>query len=258
MGARNSSGFTIIETMLFLAVTGLLIMGALIGTGTALANQRYNDAVETFKGQIQAQYAELGSVKNGRANTWACGSDARPVEGSEPRGQSECTIVGRYMLINQGEISIFSVLARERPIAPDRANDVMTLRLNYNFNVDELSEDRTMEWGTEIARPTSETANTTPASLGILFIRSPESGTIYTFTSNNVPADASAITTATFTDMMSEASDVANQGMGERSICVKSGGLIQGGDRSIYLTSRAASASAVEVRNNSMAGAAQC
>lgn len=257
MGARNSSGFTIIETMLFLAVTGLLIMGALIGTGTALANQRYNDAVETFKGQVQAQYAELGSIKNSRPNTWSCGSDAKPVVGSEFRGQSDCTIVGRYMVINQSDISIFTVLAHKRAIAPDRANDIATLKLNYNFNVDGLSEDRTMEWGTEIARPTTEAAATTPASLGILFIRSPESGTIYTFTSNTVPAGVDAITTATITDMMSEASNVANQGMGERTVCVKSGGLIQGGDRSIYLSPRAASASAVEVRNNNM-GTARC
>ncbi len=258
MGARNSSGFTIIETMLFLAVTGLLIMGALIGTGTALANQRYNDAVETFKGQIQAQYAELGSIKNSRDNTWTCGSDAKPVEGSESRGQSECTIVGRYMLINQSAITIYTVLARERAVAPDRSTDIATLRLNYNFNVIEMSEDRTMEWGTEIARPTNEGGATTPASVGILFIRSPESGTIYTFTSNNVPPSTDAISTATFTNMMSEATNVANQGMGERSICVRSGGLIRGGDRSIYLSPRAASASAVEVRSNNMAGAAQC
>lgn len=264
MGARISSGFTIIETMLFLAVTGLLIMGALIGTGTSLANQRYRDSVETFKNLLQTQYAELGSVKNARSDAWQCGSDAKPVAGSEYRGQSDCMIVGRYMVINQGDISIYNVLARENsPGAPALTTDIATMRGNYTYNVADEVEDRSIEWGAEIAWPSAGTGRrtiTTPRTIGILFVRSPESGRVYTFTSNDIPSDPTAIVSNTFRDMM-----VAGElipGQSQRTLCIKSGGGILGGDRAVSIGSAAATANAIEVRSNAtiitLGGDTQC
>lgn len=248
MGARISSGFTIIETMLFLAVTGLLIMGALIGTGTALSNQRYRDAVETFKNLVQTQYAELGSIKNDRENTWSCGSNAKPVEGNEYRGQSECLIVGRYMAINEGDVSIFTVLARENAITTP-GNDIASLRNNYTYNVADGIEKRSLEWGTSIGWPVGGADTRT---LGLLFMRSPESGRVYTFSSDAIAADPDAINSTTFTSMINASTGIPGQG--ERTVCVKSSGGIFGGDRAVFITSRAAGASAVEVRSNDLPG----
>ena len=263
MGARISSGFTIIETMLFLAVTGLLIMGALIGTGTALSNQRYKDAVETFKNLVQTQYAELGSIKNSRSDAWSCGSDAKPIAGSEYRGQSDCMIVGRYMVINQGDIAIYTVLAQEKAGATTKSPDVAVLKNNYTYNVTEEVENRTMEWGTQIAWPSSGSgfrSQTTPRSIGILFVRSPESGRVYTFSSDDIPADAAAIDTTTFANMI--VAGEAIPGQSQRTICVQSGGSIFGGDRAVFIASGASGASAVEVRSNdvikTLGGDTQC
>ena len=251
MGARISSGFTIIETMLFLAVTGLLIMGALIGTGTALANQRYKDAVETFKSVVQTQYAELGSVKNDRSDAWKCGSDAKPVTGSEYRGQSDCLVVGRYMTLNQKDISIYTVLANGNVGATPKPDDIATMKGNYTYNVTPDVESRTMEWGTEISWPSSGDGShspATPRTLGILILRSPDSGQIYTFTSNAIPASSSAINSATFTNMMIPGDTIPGQN--GRLVCVQSGGSIFGGDRAVYIQPRASAASAIEVRSN--------
>lgn len=261
MGIRNSSGFTIIETMLFLAVTGLLIMGALIGTGASLSNQRYRDAVETFKGVIQAQYADLGSVRNDRTNAITCETDASLSVGPDQRGQSDCLIVGRYMVIDGEDIAIYTVLSREQASAPPQVTDVAALRNNYSYNIATGVEERSMEWGTQIAWPTSgpgSHADPTPSAVALLFIRSPESGRIYTFTSDTVPSGPAAITSQTFIDMISSNDTAPATGMGERTICVQSGGLIVGGDRSIYIAPRASSASAVEVRTNDTTGAVQC
>lgn len=263
MGARISSGFTIIETMLFLAVTGLLIMGALIGTGTALSNQRYRDSVETFKNLVQAQYAELNSIKNDRSDAWACGASAKPVAGDEYRGQSDCLIVGRYMVINEGDISIFNVLAREKAVATTKSPDIEVLKDNYTYNVADGVENRTMEWGTKIAWPSAGTGSrtpTTPRTIGVLFMRSPDSGRVYTFSNDTVPLEAEAINSATFTSMMTEGDAIPGQG--QRTMCVASSGGILGGDRAVFIGSSASTASAVEVRSNetieTLGGATQC
>ncbi len=257
-----SAGFTIIETMLFLAVTGLLIMGVLIGTGAALNNQRYRDAVETFKTVVQNQYAELGSVKNNRSDEWSCGSSAKPEDGDEYRGQSDCLIVGRYMLIDRSAITIFNVLAHKNTVILPQTSDIAGLRANYTYNVSETTEPRTMEWQTEAGWPTDGAgaqSPQTPSSLAIFFVRSPETGNIYTFTTNDVPSGVDAINHATFSEMMIESDATAATGRGERTICVvQPGAFAIGGDRSVYISPRAVGASAVEVRTNDMEGVAQC
>ena len=250
MGARISPGFTIIETVLFLSVTGLLVMGVLIGTGTALNAQRYQDSIESFKDLLQTQYAELSSVKNSRTNTWSCDATATAASGgSQIRGQSDCLLVGRYVRIDRGDVTIYSVLARQTSTTED--NDITRLDTNYAYNVDTTATDtRKMDWGTQIAWPASGSGSrtpTSPRSLGMLIIRSPHSGNIYTFTSDTVP-DKSAINQTTFTDLIVGGNTIPGQG--GRTLCVLSSGLARSGDTAIYINSFATSASAIEVRTN--------
>lgn len=251
MGTQNSSGFTIIETMLFLAVTGLLILGVLIGTGTALNNQRYKDAVESFKVLLQKQYSDLTSVRNDRSNTWRCdtGATATP-DGTEIRGQSNCVIVGKYMRIDRGEVTVYTVLARQKSTT-ERANDIETLKLNYSYNIaSEQIEPGALEWGTQIAWPKSGTgakSPQTPRTIGILFVRSPDSGSIYTFSTDAIPAKT-AIANATFTSMMVAGNAIPGQG--SRTLCVLSDGMFPSGDMALYINSFAAGPSAIETRSN--------
>ena len=55
-GARRASGFTIIEVMLSLAVSGLVLVGALIGVSSTIARQRYRDVIETTASLLRQQY----------------------------------------------------------------------------------------------------------------------------------------------------------------------------------------------------------
>ena len=45
---KLSGGFTIIEVMLFLAVSGVLAAGILATVGGTIGAQRYRDAVDSF------------------------------------------------------------------------------------------------------------------------------------------------------------------------------------------------------------------
>lgn len=57
-------GFTLIEVMLVLGLTGLLIVGMLGGTFTAIAHQRYNDSVRSFAEYLRTVYGEVLSPES--------------------------------------------------------------------------------------------------------------------------------------------------------------------------------------------------
>lgn len=253
MSARTSQGFTIIETMLFLAITGMLIIGVMIGVGASIDRQRYKDAVASFKDLIQSQYADLGSVMNDRTNTWTCDANAATTTGGTTiRGQSNCFLVGKYLRIEKGDIDTYTILATERPSMVTTGTDISRLDVNYIYNSSKVSTQKNaMEWGTQIAWPKTGSGSQspqTPRSLGILFIRSPETGNIYTFTSDTVPLKT-AVTHGTITSIIN-ASTTTSPGQGAKTICILSSGMITTGDESIFISPYAASASAIEGQTN--------
>lgn len=268
MGIRQQEGFTIIETTLFLAITGLLILMIVGGVGVSLNVQRYRDAVESFKSLIQQQYSDLANVQNGRDQNWTCDTNSVVTQGGGNdtlRGQSDCFLVGKYLRIEEGEIAIYPVLATQRSTTV-QSSDIATMQLNYTMNVASSDvEERSMEWGTQIAWATAGPQDVrsprTPRSLGIFFVRSPESGLVYTLTSDSVPAKDS-IGSATFSNLLVAGATVPGQAA--RSICVESGGLFVDGDMELYLGAYATGINNVETRTNSYntslsgVGATQC
>lgn len=60
----SKSGFTIIEVMLVLAVTGLMLVGVIAGTYSSIATQRYNDSVRSFSEFLRQVYAEVISPQS--------------------------------------------------------------------------------------------------------------------------------------------------------------------------------------------------
>ncbi len=259
MGMRYSSGFTIIETVLFLSVTGLLVLGVLIGTGAAINNQRYRDATESFKSILQEQYSAVESVRNGRENTWGCDGAAQTVEdGRTIRGQSDCIIVGRYIKINADTIDAYPVLARQTSDT-ERANDILSLRQNYNYAVSEVEgNSKKMEWGTEIAWPAQGTgyqAVRTPRTFSMLILRSPESGAVYTFTNTTIPENGAMPSPVALAEMI-QAGEVdvpgKSQGQGKRTLCVITNGIIPTGETAVFISAYASGASAIETRSNDL------
>jgi len=254
MSAHAKQGFTIIEVLLVLSITGLLVGGLLVAVSGSINNERYRDATETFKSVLQNQYGELASIYNDRENTWSCNSSTTIEEKgvtTENRGQSDCFLLGKLVSINKKTITVSSIVGYEVSPPVEGEDDVTSIKSHYRLNDSPISVDSLkMEWGTGIAAATIDGANTDPTNVkvSILFLRSPTSGQTYTFTTNKIYTDPSPANLKA----MIVAGDVAPGTQAERVMCITSEGLAVGGDSALVINKFATGPSAIELMSNSL------
>ncbi len=235
------------------------MFGLFAGIGTAVGTQRYRDSVTTFKNTLQQQYAELSSVLNDRNNSWSCNASAQTITGSpEVRGQSDCVLVGRLVTVNDDDMSLYTVVALKNTGLPIAGNDIVSLQSNYRLNVSSVhTEDTQLEWGTNIAWPISGAEAHTagaPRELSVLFVKSPDSGQVYTFTSDSAPDNPNS---TTIRAMIAQGSTVPGQA--KRYVCIDPDGFMPGDKMAVIINAYAAGPTAVDVMSNSvMAGASRC
>ena len=74
MHKRFKRGFTIIEVTLVLAITGMLFVGIIAGSGLNITRQRYNDAVQNFAEFLRTVYSEVSYVQNPREGAMSSSS----------------------------------------------------------------------------------------------------------------------------------------------------------------------------------------
>jgi len=252
MGIHSRAGFTIIETMLVLAISGILVAGLLFGVGNSINAQRYRDSVTSFKSFLQEQYAKLDSVQNGRANTVACSGSAQTSDGgvgAVPRGQSDCVLLGRYIVINGNTLTTSTVLG-SGTVPADATDELAAIKSGYNLGIDKTSiANDTIEWGARLSWPLDgsvpEAANATDAGRGLrlLLVRSPLSGTTFTFTVNGTTAP-SVISSTSMKSMMTSTTQTA------RVLCVAPNGFAVPERLSVTIAGFANGGSAIQSSSN--------
>ena len=203
MGSKFSSGFTIIELMLFLAITGLLIAGILASAATSLNDQNYRDGVESTKNQISAQFAKVYSLTNGDMAANSENIDpCQVLEGNNSamvqRGASNCLYVGRLVQVipgtNSSTLRISPVIAKPTAANPSRIySNQQTAAGNANESVNSLTQryriarydanpelitDKEFDWGLAAVQPGTVRDQ---IEVAILVLRSPIDGTIQTY-----------------------------------------------------------------------------
>lgn len=195
MGAKTQNGFTIIEVLLFLSVTGLLAMGILAGSGLAISQQRYRDSVNSLKSYIQQQYSEVTNVINSRPGNWACDTTAAVNElaaGGQARGTSDCVLMGRYITINETgtELTTSSVVGYRAPGAAEATTDIAEIANNYRLATSPVDQDeQEVAWGAQVVKEKT----TTPQPMSILIVRSPLSGSLITFTMEGIQTNLNTL-----------------------------------------------------------------
>jgi len=138
-GYKQHIGFTIIEVMIFLAISGVLIIGIIAGSGVTVARHRYNDSVQDFAQLLREQYSsvintqiplrdqaalcystggapDLHSLFNGNSgfteeafdNAAIFNPDGTlkdiPFIGSANRGRTDCAVYGRIVTLEGSDI----------------------------------------------------------------------------------------------------------------------------------------------------------
>lgn len=199
MDSAAQRGFTLIESMLFLGVTGMLAVGVLVGSSIAIGQQRYRDSVNSLKSYIQQQYNEASNVINNHGQNWSCDNlgevtDVGGVAG-QARGTSNCVILGRFMTINDDGtmLTTSNVTGYRLPGVAKASSDVEEIATNYRLGISPINTDEVeVAWGAQIVK--EKTA--TPLPLKVLIIRSPLSGSLLTFTSETSFSDLSSLVTA--------------------------------------------------------------
>lgn len=200
MGSKTETGFTIIEAMLFLSVTGLLAVGVLVGSGVAIGQQRYRDSVNTLKSYIQDQYNQTTNVVNDRNQAWTCNNladisqETNPL-GGQPRGTSECVILGRFITVDTTgtKLTASNVVGYHHTGAANASSDIAELTTNYTLGISPINQDtEDVNWGAQVVKPKT----TTPMPFSLLIVRSPLSGSILTFSAEGVQTNVNTLINA--------------------------------------------------------------
>jgi hypothetical protein len=241
MGIKAATGFTIIETMLFLAVSGLLTVGILVGSGIAIGQQRYRDSVNSLRSYIQDQYSTTTNVVNMRDSTWTCDSDGNVSSVNttvgQPRGTSDCVILGRYITVDTSgtKLTASNVVGYEQPGATQQASDITELTTNYKLGISPIDQDTTdVNWGAQVVKQKTST----PMSFSVLIIRSPLSGSVMTFVSQGIPSNIGSL--------------ISTANMGQADLCVNAdAGTFVGGRMEVQIAAGAADQSAVQIPTES-------
>lgn len=231
MNRQSSSGFTLVEVMLVLAVTGLMVLGILVGTGVSIANQRYRDSVYTVQSVIQEEYNQVINTLNSRttdADIECYLTGQRPTE-LAPRGRSECVLLGRYITIaGNGEIVARSVITRYNELHDSQPLGGVQLWLSSSETTS-----RVVPWGATIRDAASTNANTA----SILIVRSPLTNGVMTFTATGAnPVADSEITTL-----------VTPENRQARVLCVESEDWFVGGQLAVRIQANASGPAGIEV-----------
>ena len=177
-------GFTLIEVMIFLAITGLLLVGALGGTYTSIANQRYNDSVRGFAEFFRQLYSEVISPESlgaGNSNDEAIygkavvfGLETPPGTPDDDRDHTVYTVT----LVGDVEIPDSSDTFVEEL---KKVNAHFFCGINNGSDYQDSTVSRyTPLWGTKV-----RTTNLQPFRGTVIIARSPTSGMVHTaFTSD--------------------------------------------------------------------------
>ena len=237
MGTNERTvGFTIIETMLFLAVTGLLAVGILAGTGGAINQQRYRDSVNSLQSVLQDQYSKVTNVVNDRDGSWRCDATGAISQSSgEPRGTGECMLLGRLVAVSDDgkQVTMSDIVGRRLSASDDEgANDITELKTNYAIQSSPINREvKDVAWGATVVKPGTTTAQPTT----ILIIRSPLSGGMMTFATQSATNDLGAMIEG----------GILNAPL---PLCVSPGaGVVAGSQLGVRISAFAAAPSAVQI-----------
>lgn len=175
---RIKTGFTIIEVLLFLAISGAITAGIIAVTSNSLSRQRYNNAVQEYADFLSSLYSSVTYVQNPNQNA----------------GRSDKVIYGKLLVFDANNLSGQNYRAYTYDVIGNTPSQSSTTAdpLEILKNTGTLSLLNQTEQKPNSPTFIKSTAEDNPPYRGsILIFRSPNSGTIYTYSSDKYDFDIS-------------------------------------------------------------------
>jgi len=193
MNRHAQQGFTIIELLFFVVISGMLTVALLVGWTVTVNAQNYKDSARSFAVALQDQYDGAANVTIDRDADYQCQRDtATSVKVTEvaggsqfSRGSSDCVVMGKYIYLSNGNVTTRPVLGIQPGAGiPLPATDKAIIQA-YSPTV--LSEgitsipisSFTVPWSTQPylkGTPMTQTMN-----MVMVIVQSPVTGTLYTY-----------------------------------------------------------------------------
>lgn len=190
MATVGTRGFTVIELMLFLGITGVLFAALMVGANNTIVQQRYKESVLSYATLLQDQYSEVMNTRNDRPNSWSCTDgivNPEAVNG-QFRGTSDCVLLGKAIEVtNNGKTIETTTVVGFRPNTDEEPRGDIDALISYSPKAPEEFDTRLieMDWGTTLTTVAQEVS-----TASFLILRSPTSGLVRVFASNNpLPSD---------------------------------------------------------------------
>jgi len=236
---NKQKGFTIIEVILFVAISGLLTSMLMVGVNISINRQQYRDSVQSYAGFLRNEYSKVVNVENDRSKS-VCPIDGADGRSETARGQSDCVIVGRYITTFGPLGSTDGNSYRAYPVYAYRSDKGSA----WVYRRGAESDKYTVNWQAK-TRFSSQPKNS--AYISILMYRHPETGQLDIRTDTSRFGD----NLTDFVNNKNSAGIVQSAGeqRQQREICIYDDGWLPNERLSIFLRSYAASADAVIVGN---------
>lgn len=171
---------------MFLAISGLMLVGALVGVNTNINNSRFNDAVRSTTSYLQAQYNEVASGLNDRGQGLACDASGNITTGgpgnpTQEPGMSNCVIMGRFLKLEGSDLTARYITGNRATLSGLPADDTLAIRAMNPRVAGSLAFAKTyaVPWQIGVVNTTiSTTPSGTYDAVGFAIIRSPASGNV--------------------------------------------------------------------------------
>lgn len=196
MRRSNKVGLTMVETMLFFGITGLMIIGIMVGVGSSISSQRFKDSVMSMQTFLQEQYSNVSVAINSRDSSHSCSETGidDPSGTDSNKGQSDCVILGR-LITSTGSTGTKLTVNNIIGFIPDNStssfDDVEIFKgvidpahpsiKGYNTFISDIdTETYELDWGVKYVKEDGNQLN-----FSILIVKSPTTGVIHTFINNS-------------------------------------------------------------------------
>lgn len=262
MVTKYQRGFTIIEVVLFLGITGLLAVTLLGGWTNMINTQRYRDSVKTLQAFIQQQYNLVYNVQNGRDGSLGCtvggaGPDIKDGATGQtaPPGQTNCIVMGRYISITNGtNVKVYSIVGEDGDTDGSATDSIFILNrkpIRIDQDLGLTDNELSVPWQATVFADKNSVAPTRGSAIdvAIAVVRSPQTGSVHTYSQTLVANSAMPTVAALVGNPATENAD--------RNLCLDAGEPLAGGRMGIVIKKFASAPSFIQIIEDGSASVCQ-